>query len=147
MITRNESMMASLLCAAIDDGFRLAVKDGKLYMIDMVEPDLGGYPLCFPIKFTGNGFADLDVVRVVQGVGNDGVFGGEQGFEEPPFRTMYEVVHGEPTKFGLIKGTPISTKHEDEPKHQLSMEEEPPISTKLAEDTNFWPPLSPIKKD
>ena len=135
MITRNESMMASLLCAAIDDGFRLAVKDGKLYMIDMVEPDLGGYPLCFPIKFTGNGFADLDVVRVP----NDAT--------EPPFRTMYEVVHGEPTKFGLIKGTPISTKHEDEPKHQLSMEEEPPISTKLAEDTNFWPPLSPIKKD
>jgi hypothetical protein len=135
MITRNESMMASLLTAAIDDGFRLAVKDGKLYMIDMVEPDLGGYPLCFPIKFTGNGFADLDVVRVP----NDAT--------EPPFRTMYEVVHGEPTKFGLIKGTPISTKHEDEPKHQLSMEEEPPISTKLAEDTNFWPPLSPIKKD
>jgi|TARA_R110002110_G_scaffold178592_1_gene383784 hypothetical protein len=135
MITRNESMMASLLCAAIDDGFRLAVKDGKLYMIDMVEPDLGGYPLCFPIKFTGNGFADLDVVRVP----NDAT--------EPPFRTMYEVVHGEPTKFGLIKGTPISTKHEDEPKHQLSMEDEPPISTKLAEDTNFWPPLSPIKKD
>ena len=127
MITRNESMMASLLCAAIDDGFRLAVKDGKLYMIDMVEPDLGGYPLCFPIKFTGNGFADLDVVRVP----NDAT--------EPPFRTMYEVVHGEPTKFGLIKGTPISTKHEDEPKHQLSMEDEPPISTKLAEDTNFWP--------
>ena len=135
MITRNDSMMASLLCAAIDDGFRLAVKDGKLYMIDMVEPDLGGYPLCFPIKFTGNGFADLDVVRVP----NDAT--------EPPFRTMYEVVHGEPTKFGLIKGTPISTKHEDEPKHQLSMEDEPPISTKLAEDTNFWPPLSPIKKD
>jgi hypothetical protein len=135
MITRNESLMASLLCAAIDDGFRLAVKDGKLYMIDMVEPDLGGYPLCFPIKFTGNGFADLDVVRVP----NDAT--------EPPFRTMYEVVHGEPTKFGLIKGTPISTKHEDEPKHQLSMEDEPPISTKLAEDTNFWPPLSPIKKD
>ena len=135
MITRNESMMASLLCAAIDDGFRLAVKDGKLYMIDMVEPDLGGYPLCFPVKFTGNGFADLDVVRVP----NDAT--------EPPFRTMYEVVHGEPTKFGLIKGTPISTKHEDEPKHQLSMEDEPPISTKLAEDTNFWPPLSPIKKD
>ena len=135
MITRNESMMASLLTAAIDDGFRLAVKDGKLYMIDMVEPDLGGYPLCFPIKFTGNGFADLDVVRVP----NDAT--------EPPFRTMYEVVHGEPTKFGLIKGTPISTKHEDEPKHQLSMEDEPPISTKLAEDTNFWPPLSPIKKD
>ena len=135
MITRNESLMASLLCAAIDDGFRLAVKDGKLYMIDMVEPDLGGYPLCFPIKFTGNGFADLDVVRVP----NDAT--------EPPFRTMYEVVHGEPTKFGLIKGTPISTKHDDEPKHQLSMEDEPPISTKLAEDTNFWPPLSPIKKD
>lgn len=135
MITRNESLMASLLCAAIDDGFRLAVKDGKLYMIDMVEPDLGGYPLCFPVKFTGNGFADLDVVRVP----NDAT--------EPPFRTMYEVVHGEPTKFGLIKGTPISTKHEDEPKHQLSMEDEPPISTKLAEDTNFWPPLSPIKKD
>ena len=135
MITRNESMMASLLCAAIDDGFRLAVKDGKLYMIDMVEPDLGGYPLCFPIKFTGNGFADLDVVR------------GPNDATEPPFRTMYEVVHGEPTKFGLIKGTPISTKHEDEPKHQLSMEDEPPISTKLAEDTNFWPPLSPIKKD
>ena len=128
-------MMASLLTAAIDDGFRLAVKDGKLYMIDMIEPDLGGYPLCFPIKFTGNGFADLDVVRVP----NDAT--------EPPFRTMYEVVHGEPTKFGLIKGTPISTKHEDEPKHQLSMEDEPPISTKLAEDTNFWPPLSPIKKD
>ena len=43
MITRNESMMASLLTAAIDDGFRLAVKDGKLYMVDMTEPDLGGY--------------------------------------------------------------------------------------------------------
>ena len=50
MITRNESMMASLLTAAIDDGFRLAVKDGKLYMVDMTEPDLGGYPLCSPLS-------------------------------------------------------------------------------------------------
>jgi hypothetical protein len=108
-------MMASLLTAAIDDGFRLAVKDGKLYMIDMVEPDLGGYPLCFPIKFTGNGFADLDVVRVP----NDAT--------EPPFKTMYEVAHGEPPKPVMIKGTPISTKHEDEPKYQLSMENEPPL--------------------
>lgn len=115
MITRNESMMASLLTAAIDDGFRLAVKDGKLYMIDMIEPDLGGYPLCFPIKFTGNGFADLDVVRVP----NDAT--------EPPFKTMYEVAHGVAPKPVMIKGTPISTKHEDEPKHQLSMENEPPL--------------------
>ncbi len=56
-------MMASLLDAAIDGGFRLTVKDGKLYMVDMMEPDLGGYPLCFPIKFVGEGFEDLDVVR------------------------------------------------------------------------------------
>jgi len=100
MITRNESMMASLLTAAIDDGFRLAVVDGKLYMIDMVEPDLGGYPLCFPVKFTGNGFADLDVVRV------------SDDATEPPFKTMYEVVHGEPPKPVMIKATPISTDHE-----------------------------------
>ena len=100
MITRNESIMASLLTAAIDDGFRLAVKDNKLYMVDMLESDLGGYPLCFPIKFAGNDFADLDVVRVPDDA------------TEPPFRTMYEVVHGEPPKPVMIKATPISTKHE-----------------------------------
>ena len=100
MITRNESMMASLLTAAIDDGFRLEVKDGKLYMIDMVEPDLGGYPLCFPVKFTGNGFADLDVVRTPDGA------------TEPPWRTMYEVVHGKPPKPVMIDATHISTDHE-----------------------------------
>ena len=75
MITRNESMMASLLNAAIDDGFRLTVKDGKLYMVDMMEPDLGGYPLCFPIEFVGEGFEDLDVVRTPDDT------------TEPPFRT------------------------------------------------------------
>ena len=100
MIMRNESIMAALLTTAIDDGFRLAVKDGKLYMIDMLEPDLGGYPLCFPVKFTGNGFADLDVVRVPDDA------------TEPPWRTMYEVVHGEPPKPVMIKATPISTDHE-----------------------------------
>jgi len=103
MITRNESMMASLLTAAIDDGFRLAVKDDKLYLIDMVEPDLGGYPLCFPIKFTGNDFADLDVVRVPDGA------------TEPPFRTMYEVAHGEAPKPVKIKGTPVSATDEEFP--------------------------------
>ena len=100
MITRNESMMASLLTAAIDDGFRLAVKDGKLYMVDMIEPDLGGYPLCFPIKFVGEGFEDLDVVRTPDGA------------TEPPFRTMYEVAHGEAPKPVKIKGTPIPVDYE-----------------------------------
>jgi len=102
MITRNESMMASLLTAAIDDGFRLAVKDNKLYLVDMLEPDLGGYPLCFPIKFVGEGFEDLDVVRTPDGA------------TEPPFRTMYEVAHGEPPKPVKIKGTPVSATEEDE---------------------------------
>ena len=100
MITRNESMMASLLTAAIDDGFRLAVKDGKLYMVDMIEPDLGGYPLCFPIKFVGEGFEDLDVVRTPDDA------------TEPPFRTMYEVAHGEAPKPVKIKGTPIPVDYE-----------------------------------
>ena len=100
MITRNESMMASLLTAAIDDGFRLAVKDDKLYLIDMVEPDLGGYPLCFPVKFVGEGFEDLDVVRV------------PMGEIEPPFRTMYEVAHGEAPNPVKIKTTPVSADHE-----------------------------------
>ena len=103
MITRNESLMASLLTAALDDGFRLAVKDDKLYLIDMVEPDLGGYPLCFPIKFTGNDFADLDVVRVPDGA------------TEPPFRTMYEVAHGEAPKPVKIKATPVSATDEEFP--------------------------------
>jgi len=103
MITRNESLMASLLTAAIDDGFRLAVKDGKLYLIDMVEPDLGGYPLCFPIKFVGEGFEDLDVVRVPDGA------------TEPPFRTMYEVAHGEVPKPVMIKATPVSATDEEFP--------------------------------
>lgn len=100
MITRNEAMMASLLTAAIDDGFRLAVKDGKLYMVDMTEPDLGGYPLCFPIKFVGEGFEDLDVVRTPDDA------------TEPPFRTMYEVAHGEPPKPVKIKATPIPVDYE-----------------------------------
>ena len=100
MITRNEALMASLLTAAIDDGFRLAVKDGKLYMVDMIEPDLGGYPLCFPIKFVGEGFEDLDVVRTPDGA------------TEPPFRTMYEVAHGEAPKPVKIKGTPIPVDYE-----------------------------------
>ena len=100
MITRNESMMASLLNAAIDGGFRLTVKDGKLYMVDMMEPDLGGYPLCFPIKFVGEGFEDLDVVRTPDDT------------TEPPFRTMYEVVHGEPPKPVKIKATPIPVDYE-----------------------------------
>ena len=100
MITRNEAMMASLLTAAIDDGFRLAVKDGKLYMVDMIEPDLGGYPLCFPIKFVGEGFEDLEVVRTPDGA------------TEPPFRTMYEVAHGEPPKPIKIKATPIPVDYE-----------------------------------
>ena len=103
MITRNESMMASLLNAAIDDGFRLAVKDGKLYMVDMIEPDLGGYPLCFPIKFVGEGFEDLDVVRTPDDT------------TEPPFRTMYEVVHGEPPKPVKIKATPVPLNDEEFP--------------------------------
>mgnify|MGYP003115638688 FL=1 len=100
MITRNESMMASLLNAAIDDGFRLAVKDGKLYMVDMIEPDLGGYPLCFPIKFVGEGFEDLDVVRTPDDA------------TAPPFRTMYEVAHGEPPKPVKIKATEIPVDYE-----------------------------------
>ena len=103
MITRNESLMASLLTAAIDDGFRLAVKDDKLYLIDMVEPDLGGYPLCFPIKFVGEGFEDLDVVRVPDGA------------TEPPFRTMYEVAHGEAPKPVMIKPTPVSATDDEFP--------------------------------
>ena len=93
-------MMASLLNAAIDDGFRLAVKDGKLYMVDMIEPDLGGYPLCFPIKFVGEGFEDLDVVRTPDDA------------TAPPFRTMYEVAHGEPPKPVKIKATAIPVDYE-----------------------------------
>ena len=100
MITRNEAMMASLWTAAMDDGFRLAVKDDKLYLIDMIEPDLGGYPLCFPIKFVGEGFEDLDVVRTPDDA------------TEPPFRTMYEVAHGEAPKPVKIKGTPIPVDYE-----------------------------------
>ena len=107
MITRNESMMAALLTAAIDDGFRLAVKDNKLYLVDILNDDLGGYPLCFPIKFTGNDFADLDVVRV------------PDGSTEPPFRTMYEVAHGEPPKPVMIKGTPVSATEEEEDEDDL----------------------------
>ena len=103
MITRNESMMASLLTAAIDGGFRLTVKDGKLYMVDMIEPDLGGYPLCFPIEFVGEGFEDLDVVRTPDDA------------TEPPFRTMYEVVHGEPPKPVKIKATPVPLNDEEFP--------------------------------
>ena len=102
MIMHHERMMASLLTAAIDDGFRLAVKDNKLYMVNMCEPDLGGYPLCFPIKFVGEGFEDLDVVRVPDGA------------TEPPFRTMHEVAHGEAPKPVKIKGTPVSATEEDE---------------------------------
>ena len=103
MITRNESMMASLLTAAIDDGFRLAVKDDKLYLVDIMNDDLGGYPLCFPIKFTGNDFADLDVVRVPDGA------------TEPPFKTMYEVAHGEAPEPVKIKVTPVSATDDEFP--------------------------------
>jgi hypothetical protein len=120
-ITRNDQLKGALLETAIDAGYRLAVKNNKLYIVDMLESDLGGFPLAIPVKFTGEGLEDLDVVQW-------GTISPEDSIE-PVFRTMYEVVHGEPPKPVMIKGTPISTKHEDVP----------PISTKLAEDTNFWP--------
>lgn len=86
--------------AAIDSGFRLAVKNNKLYIIDMLESDLGGFPLAIPVKFAGEGFGDLDVVQVPE----DSI--------DPAFRTMYEVVHGEPPEPVMIKGTPMDTKED-----------------------------------
>jgi len=81
--------------AAIDSGFRLAVKNNKIYIVDMLESDLGGMPLAIPVKFTGEGLQDLDVVQVPE----DSI--------EPAFRTMYEVVHGEPPEPVKIKVTPM----------------------------------------
>ena len=81
--------------AAIDSGFRLAVKNNKIYIVDMLESDLGGMPLAIPVKFTGEGFEDLDVVQVPE----DSI--------EPAFRTMYEVAHGELPEPVKIKVTPM----------------------------------------
>ena len=97
-ITRNDQLKGALLMAAIDSGFRLAVKNNKLYIIDMLESDLGGMPLAIPVKFTGEGFQDLDVVQVPE----DSI--------EPAFRTMYEVAHGELPEPVKIKVTPMDTK-------------------------------------
>ena len=97
-ITRNDQLKGALLMAAIDAGFRLAVKNNKLYIVDMLESDLGGTPLAIPVKFAGEGFGDLDVVQVPE----DSI--------DPAFRTMYEVVHGEPPEPVKIKVTPMDTK-------------------------------------
>jgi hypothetical protein len=97
-ITRNDQLKGALLETAIDAGFRLAVKNNKLYIVDMLESDLGGFPLAIPVKFTGEGLKDLDVVEI------------EAVPIEPVFRTMYEVVHGKPPEPVKIKVTPMDTK-------------------------------------
>tara|TARA_R100001244_G_scaffold83650_1_gene64503 strand:+ start:388 stop:789 length:402 start_codon:yes stop_codon:yes gene_type:complete len=99
-ITRNDQLKGALLETAIDSGFRLAVKNNKLYIVDMLTNDLGGFPLAIPVKFAGEGFEDLDVVQVPE----DSI--------DPAFRTMYEVVHGEPPEPVMIKGTPMDTKED-----------------------------------
>jgi len=101
-ITRNDQLKGALLMAAIDAGFRLAVKNNKLYIVDMLESDLGGFPLAIPVKFTGEGLKDLDVVQWGPKSPEDSI--------EPVFRTMYEVVHGEPPEPVKIKVTPMDTK-------------------------------------
>jgi hypothetical protein len=93
-ITRNDQLKGALLMAAIDAGFRLAVKNNKLYIVDMLTNDLGGFPLAIPVKFTGEGFKDLDVVQW-------GTISPEDSIE-PVFRTMHEVVHGEPPEPVMI---------------------------------------------
>ena len=101
-ITRNDQLKGALLETAIDAGFRLAVKNNKLYIVDMLESDLGGFPLAIPVKFKGEGLKDLDVVQW-------GTISPEDSIE-PVFRTMYEVVHGEPPEPVKIKVTPMDTK-------------------------------------
>lgn len=98
-ITRDDQLKGALLMAAIDSGFRLAVKNNKLYIVDMLTNDLGGFPLAIPVKFKGEGLKDLDVVQW-------GTISPEDSIE-PVFRTMYEVVHGEPPEPVKIKVTPI----------------------------------------
>ena len=97
-ITRNDQLKGALLGTAIDAGFRLAVKNNKIYIVDMLESDLGGMPLAIPVKFTGEGLQDLDVVQVPE----DSI--------EPAFRTMYEVAHGEPPEPTKIKVDAQDTK-------------------------------------
>ena len=94
-ITRDDQLKGALLETAIDAGFRLAVKNNKIYIVDMLESDLGGMPLAIPVKFTGEGLEDLDVVQVPE----DSI--------EPAFRTMYEVAHGELPEPVKIKVTPM----------------------------------------
>ena len=101
-ITRNDQLKGALLFSAIDAGFRLAVKNNKLYIVDMLESDLGGFPLAIPVKFTGEGVSNLDVVQW-------GTISPEDSIE-PVFRTMYEVVHGKPPEPVKIKVTPMDTK-------------------------------------
>ena len=49
-ITRNDQLKGALLGTAIDAGFRLAVKNNKLYIVDMLESDdLGGIPVAIPV--------------------------------------------------------------------------------------------------
>ena len=97
-ITRDDQLKGALLETAIDAGFRLAVKNNKIYIVDMLESDLGGMPLAIPVKFTGEGLQDLDVVQVPE----DSI--------EPAFRTMYEVAHGEPPEPTKIKVDAQDTK-------------------------------------
>ena len=97
-ITRDDQLKGALVETAIDAGFRLAVKNNKIYIVDMLESDLGGMPLAIPVKFTGEGLQDLDVVQVPE----DSI--------EPAFRTMYEVAHGEPPEPTKIKVDAQDTK-------------------------------------